>query len=107
MTNLQVIQAFRDGATHGKSGDGNLYIDGDLLRNYNTTLAQRVDCGFIVNDSKYSRTTSKIQTIIRRELNIVETLNGLNFGVRDLIAFAGKSDFDLTTLETELLNFVN
>ncbi len=94
MTNLQVIQAFRDGATRGKSGDGNLYIDGDLLRNYDTTLAQRVNYGNIYNATKYSRTTSKIQTMIKRELNIAYILNGLDFGVRDLIPFTGKSELD-------------
>lgn len=69
MKNLDVIEAFRDGAREGKTL--NLYIDGDNLVNYATVIAKRVDGGVILNTQKYSRTTSKIQNMIRNTCNIV------------------------------------
>jgi hypothetical protein len=36
--------------------------------NYGTVLVERSDKGFVVNTTKYSVTTSKIQTYIDREL---------------------------------------
>lgn len=69
MKNLDVIEKFRDGARAGKTQ--HLYIDGDNLVNYTTVIAKRVGDGVILNTQKYSRTTSKIQTMIRNTCNIV------------------------------------
>lgn len=70
MTNRQVINAFVSGKS-GKSSNGNLYVswDGKRLFNYETCIAQRLSDGtFVVNSTKYSVTTSKIQTYVRYTL---------------------------------------
>ena len=67
MTNQQVINAFVSGKS-GKSSNGNLYVSCDKTRlfNYGTCIAQRLSDGtFVVNSTKYSVTTSKIQTYVR------------------------------------------
>ena len=69
MKNLDVIEKFRDGARAGKTQ--HLYIDGDNLVNDATVIAKRVDGGVILNTQNYSRTTSRIQNMIRNTCNIV------------------------------------
>lgn len=58
-TNEQILKAFVNGKTSGKVG--NLTIEGTKLFNYGTLIASVEDCGFIVNRTKYSPTTSRIQ----------------------------------------------
>ena len=67
MTNQQVINAFVCGKS-AKSSNGNLWVSWDKKRlfNYGTCIAQRLSDGtFVVNSTKYSITTSKIQTYVR------------------------------------------
>lgn len=67
MTNRDIIENFKNGATRGIAC--HLYIKGNELINYSTTIAIRKDNGkFAINKSKYSATTSKIQAMIRRTL---------------------------------------
>jgi hypothetical protein len=70
MTNQNVIKAFYN-QQEGKveSHTGNLWItqDGKRLMNYATCLAERIDNIIIINDTKYSVTTSKIQTWLKSE----------------------------------------
>jgi hypothetical protein len=70
MTNQNVIKAFYN-QQEGKveSHTGNLWIDGTgtRLMNYGTCLAQRIDNKIIINVTKYSVTTSKIQTWLKSE----------------------------------------
>lgn len=73
MKNIDLIKAFQDGATTGKSHTDNLYIKGDNLINYSTVLATRVNGGIVMNTHKYSVTTSKIQTYIKRYCQVVDT----------------------------------
>lgn len=62
MNNQSVINAFALGKK-GRSSNGNLYTDGTRLMNYSTCLAQRLSSGTILfNATKYSVSTSKIQT---------------------------------------------
>jgi hypothetical protein len=75
LTNQGVIEAFFTGQTDRKSIEshtGNLWIsaDGKRLMNYATCLVQRhPEYMLIVNKTKYSSTTSKIQNFIQRELD--------------------------------------
>lgn len=69
MKNVDLIKRFRNGATSGRCG--NLEIDGDNLINYSTVIAKRVGDGIILNNRKYSRTTSVIQNTIKNECNVV------------------------------------
>lgn len=91
MRNRDLVERFFDGYTSGRGS--NLYIDGDKLVEYSTTLAQRVPGGYVLNLGKYSRTTSKIQTWIKYYCNnpvailTDKTCNGLDFGVKNLTNF--------------------
>ena len=60
MNNQQVIDAFLCGHV-GKSSNGNLRSLGDKLINYSTCIAERANGGIIVNRTRYSVSTSKIQ----------------------------------------------
>jgi hypothetical protein len=62
MNNQSVINAFVCGKS-AKSSNGNLKPFGNRLVSYYTTIAQRLDNGTIVlNRTRYSVSTSKIQT---------------------------------------------
>lgn len=68
MNNQEVINAFVNGVNNIQSYNGNLYVswDGNRLINYSTCIAQRNEDGtFTVNSTKYSVTTSKLQTYVR------------------------------------------
>ena len=70
MSNQEVINKFMNGKS-AKSSNGNLWTssDNNRLMNYATCIAQRLSDGtFIVNSTKYSVTTSQIQTKVRRTL---------------------------------------
>lgn len=67
MRNRDLIRAFYQGATSGKGS--NLEIIGDKLVNYSTCILERTSTGgFIFNITKYSSTTSRIQSYIRSEI---------------------------------------
>lgn len=90
MCNADLVRKFFEGGTTGHGS--NLYINGDCLIEYNTCLAQRTGTGYILNTTKYSRTTSKIQTWIKYHArNIVAEINNLDFGVRDLSRYITES----------------
>lgn len=80
MTNIELIKDFARGAKKGHSGGRdvdlkryNLRIEGDNLVNYSTIIAKRVENNAVIlNKHKYSPTTSKIQTYIRRYSNVIE-----------------------------------
>jgi len=68
MSNYEVLKSFLAGAKSGSSE--NIFIDGDTVYSYGVhfPLAKRVEDEFdefIVNISKYSRTTSKHQSELR------------------------------------------
>ena len=63
--NIDFIQYFIDGHREQKSCN-HLYIEGDKLYNYSTVLLEEVGDSFVFNETKYSVTTSKLQTYIRR-----------------------------------------
>lgn len=87
MNNQSVINAFVCGKS-AKSSNGNLKSFGNRLVSYYTTIAQRLDNGTIVlNRTKYSVSTSKIQTWTYGALcghrNVVEVTN-VPLGTTDL-----------------------
>ncbi len=88
LKNSDVIKKFLNGATYGKSGNGNLRIEGNKLVNYRTTLAEFTEYGLIVNNTRYSVTTSKIQgnlrfQVSREGINSIE-VEGVRMGADDL-----------------------
>lgn len=87
MKNIDVLRAFVDGALAGESHTGNLFIAGNKLFNYSTCIAERVSGGgFIVNITRYSRTTSTIQNklLYLLENSKVEKVSNVPIGARVL-----------------------
>lgn len=79
-TNLTVIEKFFNGEV-AESHTGNLWIshDGKRLMNYATCLVERnAEYGLIINKTKYSPTTSKIQTYIMSALWQNYSVNFIN-----------------------------
>lgn len=65
-TQIQIVEDFLGGATEGRSGaGGNLIIKGDRLVHYQTTIAERYGEKIILNYTRYSLVTGKIQKTIK------------------------------------------
>ena len=64
MNKHEIFTAFVSGKTSGSAS--NLEIVGDRLINYSTVIAKRDGEFFRVNETKYSVTTSKNVTILKR-----------------------------------------
>ena len=94
MKNLDVVRAFFSNKV-AKSSNSNLRVevghDNTLrLRNYNTTLLQKnADGTIIYNNTRYSVSTSRIQSYIRRELGWrkYKEVNNINYDTFDLNKF--------------------
>ena len=69
MKNQEVINLFVVGAVKGKTK--NLKIEGDKLINYYTVIAVRKHDHVLLNNNKYSATTSRIQNMIRNIAPVV------------------------------------
>lgn len=67
MRNQEVISKFVDFAE--SAATANVRSTGDKLFNYETCIAQRHEGKIIVNVTRYSATTSKMQNYLRRELS--------------------------------------
>lgn len=67
MRNIEVIKQFLNKSS-GNSDTKNLISDGVKLINYNTCIAEWTDDFVLFNITKYSRSTSRIQSMILREL---------------------------------------
>jgi hypothetical protein len=67
MRNIEVIKQFLNKSS-GNSDTGNLISDGIKLFSYNTCIAEWTDDFVLFNVTKYSRSTSRIQSMILREL---------------------------------------
>ena len=74
MNNLEFIREFASGKKSGKYS--HLEVIGNLLYNYDTIIAERVEGGISLNTRKYSRTTTNIQNLIRRNTNVVAEFEG-------------------------------
>ena len=67
MRNIEVIKQFLNKSS-GNSDTKNLISDGVRLLNHNTCIAEWTDDFVLFNVTKYSRSTSRIQSMILREL---------------------------------------
>lgn len=70
LTSPQLIILFLQGDTSGATngGFGNLKIIGDQLIHYDTVIAERYNGNILLNVSRYSPQTSKIQTTLRESI---------------------------------------
>ena len=66
MRNIEVIKQFLNKSS-GNSDTKNLISDGVRLFNYNTCIAEWTDDFVLFNVTKYSRSTSRIQSMILGE----------------------------------------
>lgn len=88
MKNEDIISAFLNNRS---AKTKNLKSDGVTLYSYNTAIATHFPIGIIINNTKYSQTTSKIQNklkalIKQNNLNEVSVSNlGFNLNRNDLI----------------------
>ena len=88
MKNKDVIELFLH---RKKARSSNLYSDGSRLINYHTTLAEWYsEFLLIVNDTRYSVSTSKNQTWLKRAIDkhkdiIVLPLYNIRIDTKDLI----------------------
>lgn len=62
MRQLDLIKAFVDGATEGDALS--LHIRGDQLVHYNTAILERYEDKYILNYTRYSLATGKVQKMI-------------------------------------------
>ena len=71
MTIDLLLDEFIAGKTSGQNGNGsrkgNLTIREKLLVHYETTMLERTDDGYILNASRYSRTSGVLQNKLREK----------------------------------------
>ena len=86
MTTIDLVRSFAQGATSGNTGPSQYYngtitrasITGDILYSYTTPIAKRTNDGIILNKSKYSSTTSKLQNYIRTYTNVIDEVDEIS-----------------------------
>lgn len=70
LTFQQLVERFLKGDTTGvSSGIGNLKIKNDQLIHYSTVIAERYKDKVLVNISRYSLQTGKLQKILRESIS--------------------------------------
>ena len=87
MTNQEVISKFVNFAE--SAATANVRSTGDKLFNYETCIAQRHEGKYLLNVTRYSITTSKIQCYVRRELSdhdVIE-VTSVPRGTRNLVPY--------------------
>lgn len=62
MTQIELVQAWLEGANEGKVGS--VSVDGDRLVHYSTVIAERHDGKIILNYTRYSLATGKVQKMV-------------------------------------------
>ena len=90
MRNQEVISKFAHFAE--SAATANVRSTGDKLFNYTTCIAQRHEGKVIVNVTRYSVTTSKIQNYLCRELsgyNVIE-VTSVPIGTCNLVPYINK-----------------
>lgn len=72
MTIDVLIDEFLKGATEGVNGTGKLKIEGNKLIHYETVLLEKFDETYILNYSRYSRTTGVLQNKLKDKIKNYE-----------------------------------
>lgn len=76
ITYEDLVKTFVAGETTGRTGGGgNLKIQGDLLIHFNTTIAQRFNGKYILNITRYSVITGRLQKILKNTFPSDCTIN--------------------------------
>lgn len=87
LTNLEVIKKF---ISYEKGNNVNLKSTGDKLFSYSTVIAQWESMNTVlINDTKYSSTTSRHRSTLKRELDgkgkRIICIDNLPFNINDLM----------------------
>ena len=90
MRNKEVISKFVNFAE--SAATANVTSTGDKLFHYYTCIAQRHEGKIILNVTRYSMTTSKLQGHVRWELSGYDVIEvtGVPLGTRDLVPYINK-----------------
>lgn len=90
MRNQEVISKFVHFAE--SAATANVRSNGDKLFNYGTCIAQRHEGKIIVNATRYSVTTSKMQGYLRAEVSnkVVITVTNVPIGTCNLVPYINK-----------------
>ena len=90
MRHQEVISKFVNFAE--AAATANVFSTGDKLFNYETCIAQRHGGKIIVNVTRYSITTSKMQNYLRRELSGYDVIEVTSVprGTCDLVPYINK-----------------
>ena len=87
--NIEVVESFVNGGDRPKTA--NVVIEGDKLFNYGTVIAERKmkangSYEITLNATKYSRTTSTIQNMVRRSTpdRLLKEVDGIRMGAYSL-----------------------
>lgn len=68
-TQSQIVDEFIDGSTSAVCGGaGNLKVQGNQLIHYSTVIAERYEDKFILNHTRYSLVTGRIQKMLREKI---------------------------------------
>ena len=85
MRTIDLVKSFANGATSGHTSKspyyGDIYVASiidDILYSYRTPIAKRTNKGIILNKSKYSSTTSKLQGYIRNYANVIDEVDAIS-----------------------------
>lgn len=92
-SNKNVINDFINGKAYSHNTNLRVGCMGDRIINYSTTLAQKTDNGKVIfNATKYSVSTSKIQSWLRYAIKDVDliVIDNVPMGTIDLQPFAVK-----------------
>ncbi len=88
----EIITSFLEGATEGTSGgQGNLRISGDILIHYFTPILERYDDKYILNFTRYSIVTGRVQKQIKellgeeRIIQITKVPEGYKGSLKDFV----------------------
>lgn len=87
LSNQSVINAFVNGK---EASNRNMHTDGRKLWSYYTVIAQRTEDGFIMNNTRYSVSTSKVQTYTRATLSTYKAVENVPIGTCDLWKYIKK-----------------
>ena len=87
LSNQAVINAFVNGQN---ASNRNMHTDGVKLWSYYTVIAQRTEDGFIMNNTRYSVSTSKQQTYTRATLRTYKAVENVPIGTYNLWKYLKK-----------------
>lgn len=92
-TNKDIINAFINGKAYAHNTNLRVGCNGDRLINYSTTLAQRCGKKIIVNATKYSVSTSKIQSWLNYAIKDFDLIvvDNVPMGTIDLQPYAKRA----------------